>query len=74
MKEKRYVVMNGDRYLMYNPKEGQTYELTDDFKKASKAADKTAVDLMKYMYTRNHEDEDFELTVRTVIVTYEFED
>lgn len=73
MKEKRYVIMNGDRYLMYNP-EGPTYGFTDDFKKASKAANQTAVDLMKYMYLRNHEDEDTELTVRTVIVTYEFED
>lgn len=71
MKEKRYVVMNEDRYLMYNPK-GQTYDFTNDFKKASKAADKNAVDLMISMYKKSHED-DIDLTVRTVNVTYEFE-
>ncbi len=73
MKEKRYVVMSDDKYLMYVPK-GQRYEFTDDFKKASKAADKTAVNLMKTMYLKDHKDDDIDLVTRTVIVTYEFED
>lgn len=71
MKEKKYVVMNEDRYLMYNPI-GQTYDFTNDFKKASKAADKNAVNLMISMYRKDHK-EDIDLTIRMVIVTYEFE-